>query len=128
MHGHYESVVRSHLWRTAHNSADLAKLVPERHIIGIERSAEDVLQAAAQGISNITYAVDDVPAPPPSPIIHLTSCKSSVLSTLEHVSDPVLALPKERHRVAKPGTIWDANPSRSFAYPSRLSPKSCFSD
>ncbi|KAJ7361072.1 hypothetical protein DFH08DRAFT_685385, partial [Mycena albidolilacea] len=76
MHGHHESVVRSHSWRTAQHlcvyflsslapnmqildvgcgpgtiRADFAKLVPEGHIIGIERSAEDVLRAAAQGIT-----------------------------------------------------------------------------
>ncbi|KAJ7361065.1 methyltransferase type 11 [Mycena albidolilacea] len=130
-HGHHESVVRSHSWRTAQIScayllssltpnmhildvgcgpgtitADLAKLVPEGHVTGIERSAEDVLQvardqAAAQGISNITYAIDDVLSlsfPDNSfDVVHAHQ-------VLQHVSDPVLAL-KEMYRVAKPGGI-----------------------
>jgi ubiquinone/menaquinone biosynthesis C-methylase UbiE len=87
-------------------TADLAKLVPEGHVTGIERSAEDVLQkardeAAAQGITNITYAIGDVLSlsfPDNSfDIVHAHQ-------VLQHVSDPVLAL-KEMVRVAKPGGI-----------------------
>jgi ubiquinone/menaquinone biosynthesis C-methylase UbiE len=87
-------------------TADLAKLVPEGHVTGIERSAEDVLQAArdqaaAQGISNITYAIDDVLSlsfPDNSfDVVHAHQ-------VLQHVSDPVLAL-KEMYRVVKPGGI-----------------------
>ncbi|KAJ7919358.1 methyltransferase type 11 [Mycena leptocephala] len=130
-HGHHESVLRSHSWRTAQNScayllssltpnmhildvgcgpgtitADLAKVVPEGHITGIERSAEDVLQnardeAAAQGITNVTYSIGDVLSlsfPDNSfDVVHAHQ-------VLQHVSDPVLAL-KEMVRVAKPGGI-----------------------
>lgn len=130
-HGHHKSVLRSHSWRTAQNScayllssltpnmhildvgcgpgtitADLAKLVPEGHVTGIERSAEDVLQsardhAAAEGITNITYAIDDVLSlsfPDNSfDVVHAHQ-------VLQHVPDPVLAL-KEMYRVAKPGGI-----------------------
>ncbi|KAF8204166.1 methyltransferase type 11 [Mycena galopus ATCC 62051] len=130
-HGHHESVVRSHSWRTAQNScayllssltptmhildvgcgpgtitADLAKLVPEGHVTGIERSADDVLQtarvqAAAQGITNITYAADNALAlsfPDSSfDVVHAHQ-------VLQHVPDRVLAL-KEMYRVAKPGGI-----------------------
>ncbi|KAJ7045094.1 S-adenosyl-L-methionine-dependent methyltransferase [Mycena alexandri] len=130
-HGHHDSVLRSHSWRTAQNScayllssltpnmhildvgcgpgtitADLAKLVPAGHVTGIERSVEDVLQkardhAAAQGVINITYAIDDVLAlsfPDNSfDVVHAHQ-------VLQHVSDPILAL-KEMLRVAKPGGI-----------------------
>jgi len=87
-------------------TADLAKLVPEGHVTGIERSAEDVLQsardhAAAEGITNITYAIDDVLSlsfPDDSfDVVHAHQ-------VLQHVPDPVLAL-KEMYRVAKPGGI-----------------------
>jgi ubiquinone/menaquinone biosynthesis C-methylase UbiE len=87
-------------------TADLAKVVPEGHVIGIERSAEDVLQnardeAAAQGITNVTYSIGDVLSlsfPDNSfDIVHAHQ-------VLQHVSDPVLAL-KEMVRVAKPGGI-----------------------
>ncbi|KAJ6541730.1 S-adenosyl-L-methionine-dependent methyltransferase [Mycena capillaripes] len=130
-HGHHESVLRSHSWRTAQNSCayllsslapnmhildvgcgpgtitvDLANLVPEGHVTGIERSAEDVLQkardeAAAQSVTNITYAIDDV--------LSLSFPDSSfdvvhAHQVLQHVPDPVLAL-REMMRVAKPGGI-----------------------
>ncbi|KAF7347290.1 Class I SAM-dependent methyltransferase [Mycena venus] len=130
-HGHHESVLRSHSWRTAQNScayllgsltpkmhildvgcgpgtitADLAKLVPEGHVTGIEHSAEDVLQnardeAAAQGISNITYTIDNVLSlsfPDNSfDVVHAHQ-------VLQHVPDPVKAL-KEMYRVTKPGGV-----------------------
>ncbi|KAJ7157232.1 S-adenosyl-L-methionine-dependent methyltransferase [Mycena filopes] len=131
-HGHHESVLRSHSWRTAQNSCayllssltpttrildvgcgpgtitlDLAKLVPAGHVTGIEpRSAEDVIhkardQAAAQGVTNITYAVDDVLA------LSFPDNTFDVVhahQVLQHVPDPVLAL-KEMFRVTKAGGI-----------------------
>ncbi|KAJ7716692.1 S-adenosyl-L-methionine-dependent methyltransferase [Mycena metata] len=130
-HGHHDSVLRSHSWRTAQNScayllssltptmhildvgcgpgtitASLARLVPLGHVTGIERSAADVLQnarahAAAQGVTNITYALDDVLAlgfPDASfDVVHAHQ-------VLQHLPDPILAL-KEMLRVAKPGGI-----------------------
>ncbi|KAF7330153.1 Class I SAM-dependent methyltransferase [Mycena sanguinolenta] len=131
-HGHHESVLRSHSWRTAQNScayllgsltpnmhildvgcgpgtitADLAKHVPEGHITGIERaSGGGVLQAArdqaaAQGITNITYAIDDVLClsfPDNSfDVVHAHQ-------VLQHIHDPILAL-REMYRVTKPGGI-----------------------
>lgn len=71
-HGHHESVLRSHTWRTAENSAayllgslrphmrildigcgpgtitaDLAERVPEGHVTGVDRSPEIVERARA---------------------------------------------------------------------------------
>ncbi|KAJ7762334.1 S-adenosyl-L-methionine-dependent methyltransferase [Mycena maculata] len=130
-HGHHESVLRSHSWRTAQNScayllsslspnmhildvgcgpgtitADLTKFVPFGHVTGIERSAEDVLQkaredAGAQGINNITYAIGDVLS------LNFPDDSFDVVhahQVLQHVSDPILAL-REMARVAKPGGI-----------------------
>ena len=81
-HGHHESVLRSHLWRTAENSAghllphlrsgqdlldvgcgpgtitrDLARLVAPGRVLGIDSSAEVVAQAAAEG--GAEFAVGD---------------------------------------------------------------------
>ncbi|KAJ7082521.1 S-adenosyl-L-methionine-dependent methyltransferase [Mycena crocata] len=129
IHGHHESVLRSHSWRTAQNScayllsslspnmhildvgcgpgtitADLAKLNPAGHVTGIERSAEDVLQQArdsakAQGIANITYAIGDVLS------LDFPDNSFDVVhahQVLQHVPDPVRAL-REMIRVTKPG-------------------------
>ncbi|KAG1733218.1 UbiE/COQ5 family methyltransferase [Suillus paluster] len=89
-HGHHESVLRSHSWRTAQNSAphllpyikphmhildigcgpgtitlDFAQLVPEGHITGIEPSPGAVLSQARQiaqerGISNVEFKEGDI--------------------------------------------------------------------
>jgi len=128
-HGHHESVLRSHSWRTAQNScayllsslkpdmhildvgcgpgtitADLAKLVPAGHVTGVERSAEHVLQqardaAAAQGITNITYTLGDA-LTLPFPDGSFDVVHSH--QVLQHVADPVAVL-REMVRVAKPG-------------------------
>lgn len=75
-HGHHESVLRSHLWRTAENSAayllphlapgmalldvgcgpgtitlDLARRVAPGRVVGIDRSAEVVERARAQAVT-----------------------------------------------------------------------------
>ncbi|KAJ7075347.1 methyltransferase type 11 [Mycena belliarum] len=130
-HGHHESVLRSHSWRTAQNScayllsslapdmhildvgcgpgtitADLARLVPQGHVTGIEHGAPDVLQqaraaAVAQGVTNITYALGDVLA------LDFPDAAFDVVhahQVLQHVADPVRAL-REMARVAKPGGI-----------------------
>ncbi len=85
-HGHHESVLRSHTWRTAQNSAayllphlrsgqslldvgcgpgtitsDLALLVAPGDVVGIDASADVVAQAAAQaaglGLANLRFEV-----------------------------------------------------------------------
>ncbi|TFY61909.1 hypothetical protein EVJ58_g4215 [Rhodofomes roseus] len=91
INGHQESVLRSHKWRTAENSAayllphikpgmrildvgcgpgtisvDFAQRVPQGHVIGLEYSPEVLVDArttaAAHGVSNIEFVVGDIHA------------------------------------------------------------------
>ncbi|MGX1116582.1 ubiquinone/menaquinone biosynthesis C-methylase UbiE [Streptomyces ambofaciens] len=129
-HGHHESVLRSHTWRTAENSAayllgslrphmrvldigcgpgtitaDLAELVPDGHVTGVDRSPEIVERArataAARGLGNTDFAVADVHA---LDYPDDTFCVVHAHQVLQHVGDPVRAL-REMKRVAKPNGI-----------------------
>lgn len=130
-HGHHESVLRSHTWRTAQNSAayllphlrpgqtlldvgcgpgtitaDLAGLVAPGRVVAID-SAQPVLdQAAAHaeaaGVGGrIEFAVGDV---------HELEFEDDTFDVvhahqvLQHLGDPVQAL-REMRRVCKPGGI-----------------------
>lgn len=129
-HGHHASVLRSHTWRTAANSAayllahltpdarvldigcgpgtitaDLAALVPDGHVTGVD-AASGVLEkaratAAERGLDNVTFAPADVHAldhPDDSfTVVHAHQ-------VLQHVGDPVTAL-REMRRVCAPGGI-----------------------
>ncbi|MFH8988325.1 methyltransferase domain-containing protein [Streptomyces sp. NPDC017940] len=129
-HGHHESVLRSHTWRTAANSAahlldalephhhildvgcgpgtitaDLAALVPQGHVTGIDR-APGVLEqaratAAARALGNVTFDTGDVHA-----LAHPDDSFDVVHAhqVLQHVGDPVHAL-REMRRVCRPGGI-----------------------
>jgi SAM-dependent methyltransferase len=128
--GHHESVLRSHNWRTAANSAgylldsllphmhildvgcgpgtitaDLAALVPQGQVIGLE-NAPDVLQqargtAAERGLDNIRFEVGDINALDyPDDTFDVVHAHQ----VLQHVGDPVQAL-REMYRVTKPGGI-----------------------
>ncbi|GGN44626.1 hypothetical protein GCM10012285_27360 [Streptomyces kronopolitis] len=129
-HGHHESVLRSHTWRTAANSAgyllealrphlrildigcgpgtitaDLAALVPDGQVTGLERAPEVLDRARAtateRGLTNVRFTVGDVHAldfPDDSfDVVHAHQ-------VLQHVGDPVQAL-REMRRVAAPGGI-----------------------
>ncbi|MEU6820138.1 methyltransferase domain-containing protein [Streptomyces atriruber] len=129
-HGHHESVLRSHTWRTAANSAaylvgslkphmavldigcgpgtitaDLAALVPDGRVTGVDR-APDILDqaratAAEHGLDNVEFAVADVhdlDYPDDS------FCVVHAHQVLQHVGDPVRAL-REMRRVCRPGGI-----------------------
>ncbi|GAB2832049.1 methyltransferase domain-containing protein [Streptomyces daliensis] len=144
-HGHHESVLRSHEWRTAENSAayllgslkphmrildvgcgpgtisaDLAALVPEGHVTAVD-AAPGVLEraretAAARGLTNMTFATADVHA-----LDHPddTFCVVHAHQTLQHVGDPVRAL-REMRRVCKPTgyvAVRDADYAGMFWYP-----------
>jgi SAM-dependent methyltransferase len=117
-HGHHESVLRSHTWRTAENSAayllpflqpglsvldvgcgpgtitaDLALLVAPGSVVGIDASSEVVAQAAASvsgsGLSNLRFEVGDLFA------LGYPDASFDVIhlhQVLQHVGDPVEAL------------------------------------
>ncbi|MGW6022378.1 class I SAM-dependent methyltransferase [Streptomyces sp. NPDC055099] len=144
-HGHHESVLRSHTWRTAANSAaylvdalkphmrildigcgpgtitaDLAALVPDGHVTGVDH-APGILDraratAAERGLRNVEFTVADVHEldyPDDS------FCVVHAHQVLQHVGDPVRAL-SEMRRVCAPGGIVaarDADYSAMAWYP-----------
>ncbi|KAI0657154.1 methyltransferase type 11 [Cubamyces menziesii] len=130
-HGHHESVLRSHSWRTAKNSAayllpylkpnmtlldigcgpgtittDFATILSEGHVTGLEVPNSDILDkarayAAGRGVTNITFVAGDALALP------FPDASFDVVhahQVLQHVGDPVQML-KEMRRVTKPGGI-----------------------
>ncbi|MFJ4364612.1 methyltransferase domain-containing protein [Streptomyces chartreusis] len=129
-HGHHESVLRSHNWRTAANSAaylldslkphmrildvgcgpgtitaDLAALVPDGRVTGVDRAPGILEQArataAGRGVSNVDFAVADVHA---LDFPDGTFCVVHAHQVLQHVGDPVGAL-REMARVTRPGGL-----------------------
>ncbi|TXK19710.1 methyltransferase domain-containing protein [Homoserinibacter sp. GY 40078] len=129
-HGHHESVLRSHIWRTAHNSAayllpelrpgmsildvgsgpgtitaDLAELVAPGRVVGVDASPEVVAQARAhaaeRGIRNIEFHVGDAYAlDAPDDAFDVVHAHQ----VLQHLSRPVEALAEWR-RVVRPGGL-----------------------
>jgi ubiquinone/menaquinone biosynthesis C-methylase UbiE len=127
-HGHHESVLRSHRWRTAENSCayllphlrpgqslldvgcgpgnitlDLATRVAPGPVLGIDAAADAI--AAANEVQTrpdqVTFAVGDVYA------LDAPDATYDVVhahQVLQHLSDPVAAL-REMRRVTKPGGI-----------------------
>ena len=130
LHGHHDSVLRSHRWRTAENSAgylldrllpearvldvgcgpgtitaDLAARVPSGEVVGID-AALDVLsearaEASRRGLSNVRFETGDV--------YQLAFGDDSfdvvhAHQVLQHLSDPVAAL-GEMRRVCRPGGV-----------------------
>ncbi|OIJ67868.1 class I SAM-dependent methyltransferase [Streptomyces mangrovisoli] len=129
-HGHHASVLRSHTWRTAANSAayllgslkphmkvldigcgpgtitaDLAELVPEGHVTGVDHAPGIVATARAtaaeRGLANVDFAVADVHA---LDYPDDTFCVVHAHQVLQHVGDPVQAL-REMRRVTAPGGL-----------------------
>ena len=128
-HGHHESVLRSHRWRTAANSAAYLlpapscrdrtcstsaavrgrsrstspRLVAPGRVIGID-AVEGPLgaaaaDAAAAGVANVSYAVGDVYA------LGFDDGRFDVVhahQVLQHLAEPVAAL-REMGRVCRPG-------------------------
>ncbi|WP_329113951.1 methyltransferase domain-containing protein [Streptomyces sp. NBC_01353] len=142
-HGHHESVLRSHSWRTAANSAaylipelrpgldvldvgcgpgtitaDLAALVAPGRVTAVD-AVEDVLDkaraaAAERGLDNVEFAVADVHD------LDFPDDSFDVVhahQVLQHVGDPVRAL-REMRRVCRPGGVVAARDSDygSFAW------------
>ena len=137
-HGHHESVLRSHRWRTAENSAafllphlhaglslldvgcgpgnitaDLAGRVGGGRVVGLDLSAEVVAAATADHERpNLTFAVGDVYA-----LDHPDDSFDVVYAhqVLQHLSDPVAAL-REMRRVVAPGGLVAARDSDYGAF------------
>ena len=127
-HGHHESVLRSHKWRTAENSAayllphltpdakildvgcgpgtitaGLADRVPQGHVTGIDAAPEIVAQAAelAADRKNLDVATGDVYALDyPDGTFDVVHAHQ----VLQHLGAPVRAL-AEMRRVTKPGGL-----------------------
>ncbi|MFE7228881.1 class I SAM-dependent methyltransferase [Nocardioides sp. NPDC057577] len=127
-HGHHESVLRSHRWRTAENSAAylLPHLSPEQRLLDVgagpgtitldlagrvahvtateigEPELELSRRAAeAGGVANVDFCVEDVHA------LSIEDAAYDVVhahQVLQHVANPVQAL-REMRRVTKPGGI-----------------------
>jgi SAM-dependent methyltransferase len=127
-HGHHESVLRSHIWRTAENSSgyllphlrpgqalldvgcgpgtitvDLARLVAPGLVVGLDASDEVIAQATAHGeqtgVTNLRFEVGNLYA------LEYGDDAFDVIhvhQVLQHLTDPVAAL-VEFGRVLRPG-------------------------
>ena len=144
-HGHHESVLRSHRWRTAENSAayllphlkphmrildvgcgpgtitaGLAGYVPQGHVTGID-AAPDIVEQAREltaGRENLDFTTGEVYA---LDYPDDTFCVVHAHQVLQHLSDPVRAL-REMHRVTKPGGLVAARASRRLLRGNRFPP------
>ncbi len=140
-HGHHESVLRSHAWRTAENSAayllahlgpglrvldvgcgpgtitaGLARLVSPGPVVGVDAAAEAVARAreGTGPAANLRYTVGDAYR-----LGHPDDAFDVVHAhqVLQHLADPVAAL-REMRRVCKPGGLVAARDAdyASFAW------------
>jgi ubiquinone/menaquinone biosynthesis C-methylase UbiE len=140
-HGHHESVLRSHTWRTAENSAgyllpglrpglslldvgcgpgtitlDLARIVAPGRVIGLDASDEVVTQARAlaaeSDATNVCFEVGDLFA------LKYDDAAFDVVhahQVLQHLVDPVAAL-VELRRVLRPEGVLAARDSDYGAF------------
>ncbi len=127
-HGHHDSVLRSHRWRTAENSAgyllahlrpgqrlvdlgcgpgtitiDLARRVAPGEVVGVDREEQPLhparRAASDQGVDNVRFVTGDAYR------LEYPDASFDVVHAhqlLQHLSDPVAAL-IEMRRVCKPG-------------------------
>ncbi|MGO8860043.1 MAG: methyltransferase domain-containing protein [Acidimicrobiales bacterium] len=140
-HGHHESVLRSHLWRTAGNSAayllphlrpgmslldvgcgpgtittDLARSVAPGQVVGVDASPEVVSQAQTlatdAGLTNLRFEAGDLLA------LDYGDATFDVVhahQVLQHLADPAAAL-TELRRVLRAGGILAARDSDYGAF------------
>lgn len=129
-HGHHESVLRTHTWRTVDNSAaylvpelrpglrlldvgcgpgtitvDLARRLNPGQVVGVDISAEVVERAAAlaydEGVANASFRTGDIYA------LDFADESFDIVhahQVLQHVANPVNAI-REMRRVLKPGGV-----------------------
>ena len=130
-HGHHESVLRSHTWRTAENSAayllphlrpgphptsssdcpgtitaDLALLVAPGEVVGLDAAADVVARAEeharGQGLANVRFEVGDLyDLPYPEASFDVVHLHQ----VLQHVADPTGALVALRRVLAPDGVL-----------------------
>jgi ubiquinone/menaquinone biosynthesis C-methylase UbiE len=130
-HGHHDSVLRSHRWRTAENSAgyllpllrpgqtmldigcgpgtitlDLARRIAPGRVLGIDVAAAALEEAeagrAGSGVDNVMFSVGDVYA------LDMPDGSFDIVhahQVLQHLSDPVAALREMRRGVAPDGVV-----------------------
>jgi ubiquinone/menaquinone biosynthesis C-methylase UbiE len=135
-HGHHESVLRSHRWRTASNSAayllarlrpglslldvgcgpgtitcDLARLVAPGAVVGLDAAEGVVAEARREAdrarLSSVAFVVGDLFD------LEFDDASFDVVhahQVLQHVGDPVGAL-REMRRVCRPGGVVAARDS-----------------
>jgi ubiquinone/menaquinone biosynthesis C-methylase UbiE len=138
-HGHHESVLRSHRWRTVENSAayvaahfvagarvldvgcgpgtitlDIARRVTPGPVIGIDASADVIAlaQRDSADVDNVAFATGDVYA------LDVPAASFDVVhahQVLQHLPDPVGAL-REMRRVCKPDGVVAARDSDYAAF------------
>jgi len=129
-HGHHDSVLRTHSWRTVENSAaylvphlreglrvldvgsgpgtitvDLARRVGPGEVVGVDASADVVAKAAglavSAGVDNVEFRVGDAYA------LEFPDASFDVVhahQVLQHLARPVDAL-REWRRLLKPGGV-----------------------
>ncbi|PJI93241.1 class I SAM-dependent methyltransferase [Luteimicrobium subarcticum] len=144
-HGHHESVLRSHRWRTAANSAsylvprlvrgqslldvgcgpatltvDLARIVAPGRVVGVDASTKVLEDARALGATSGIEGLEFLQANAYElPFEDDSFDVVHAHQVLQHLSDPVAAL-REMRRVAKPGglvAVRDADYSAMTWYP-----------
>jgi ubiquinone/menaquinone biosynthesis C-methylase UbiE len=140
-HGHHESVLRSHTWRTAENSAgyllphlhpglslldigcgpgtitvDLAARVAPGQVVGVDASSEVIAQAEAHAAqrdaANVRFEVGDIFS------LDYRDATFAVVhahQVLQHLGDPQAAL-VELRRVLEPGGLLAARDSDYSAF------------
>jgi ubiquinone/menaquinone biosynthesis C-methylase UbiE len=127
-HGHHDSVLRSHRWRTVHNSAayliphlragqrvldvgcgpgtitvDLAQMVAPGDVVGIDNEPAPLekARADAHGVDNVSFTVGDVyRLDYPDDTFDVVHAHQ----VLQHLTEPVAAL-REMRRVCRPDGI-----------------------